>query len=60
MFWEDPVTFSRDQSDIARQIGSRPIPTIYILKLFIAAFWNWNNTVTNNTAQNNNTKEKSR
>ncbi len=26
--------------------------------LFIAAFWNRNNTVTNNTAQNNNTKEK--
>ncbi len=23
--------------------------------LFIAAFWNRNNTVTNNTAQNNNT-----
>ncbi len=26
--------------------------------LFIAAFWNRNNTLTNNTAQNNNTKEK--
>ncbi len=26
--------------------------------LFIAAFWNRNNTVTNNTAQNNNTKER--
>ncbi len=26
--------------------------------LFITAFWNRNNTVTNNTAQNNNTKEK--
>ncbi len=26
--------------------------------LFIAAFWNRNNTVTNNTAQHNNTKER--
>ncbi len=26
--------------------------------LFIDAFWNRNNTLTNNTAQNNNTKEK--
>ncbi len=28
--------------------------------LFITAFWNINNTVTINTAQNNNTKEKKR
>ncbi len=26
--------------------------------LFIDTFWNRNNTLTNNTAQNNNTKEK--
>ncbi len=29
-----------------------------IKELFIAAFWNRNSTVTNNIAQNNNTKEK--
>ncbi len=33
--------------------------SLYIKLLFIAAFWNRNNTVTNNTAQNKNTKEKS-
>ncbi len=39
-------------------ISQHKITNSLVIKvLFIAAFWNRNNTVSNNAAQNNNTKE---